>query len=94
MKYILVIDLQSGCLGCPCYRQTYVDDWEMNRATCEAMLRPLNYNEIVAKRPTWCPLKPLPEKLIPEMVMGNKYAMGCVNGWNDCLKEICDENMG
>ena len=33
-------------------------------------------------------LKPLPQKMIPEMVMGNKFAEGCVKGWNDCLEEI------
>ena len=37
------------------------------------------------------PIKPLPEKMIPEMVMGNKYAMGCVQGWNDCIDAITGE---
>ena len=37
------------------------------------------------------PMRPLPKKLIPEMVMGNEYAIGCANGWNDCLHEITGE---
>ena len=36
-------------------------------------------------------LRPLPEKMIPEMVMGNKFAEGCVQGWNDCIDEITGE---
>lgn len=32
--------------------------------------------------------RPLPEKMILEMVMGNKFAEGCVQGWNDCIEEI------
>ena len=36
-------------------------------------------------------IKPLPEKMIPEMVMGNKFAEGCVQGWNDCIDEIVGE---
>jgi len=34
-------------------------------------------------------LRPIPDKLIPEMVLGiNKFAEGCVQGWNDCIDEI------
>ena len=36
-------------------------------------------------------LRPLPEELIPEMVMGNAYAMEYAIGWNDCLDAITGE---
>ena len=36
-------------------------------------------------------IRPLPEKMIPEMVLGNKFAEGCVQGWNDCLEVILGE---
>lgn len=47
------------------------------------------YYDLVGKGD--CPLKPLPQKMIPEMVMGNKFAEGCVQGWNDCIDEIMGE---
>lgn len=37
------------------------------------------------------PIKPLPKRMIPEMVMGNKFAEGCVHGWNACLDAITGE---
>lgn len=36
-------------------------------------------------------IRPLPEKMIHEIDMGDKYAEGCVQGWNDCLDEILGE---
>ena len=38
-----------------------------------------------------CQLRPLPDKLIPEMVLGNAFARGCCQGWNDCINEITGE---
>lgn len=36
-------------------------------------------------------IKPLPEKMIYEIDMGDKFAEGCVQGWNDCIDEILGE---
>lgn len=45
----------------------------------------LNKKEMVNGR---AELRPLPQKMIPEMVMGSKFAEGCVKGWNDCIDAI------
>lgn len=42
--------------------------------------KPLNEK----KRPSWCPIRPVPEE-INRVSLGD---MGYKRGWNDCLKEI------
>lgn len=38
-------------------------------------------------RPDWCPLKPLPEKIIIENDMTD-YQCGMIDGRNQCINEI------
>lgn len=83
MKSILVIDTPQDCLACPCIK--LFSDFEY----CSVNMTPLGLHI-----PKWCPLRPMPEKMIPEMVLGNKFAEGCVQGWNDCLEEILGEDNG
>lgn len=91
MKVVLVIEEPNECIDCPCYRQTK-EDGELFE-DCKAMMMPLNWREVTEK-PSWCPLKPLPEskeiKPIPKgqthyQWMKNKHE---IIGWNNCLKEI------
>ena len=82
MKSILIIDTPKNCLDC----QLMVDGW------CYGVKADRTQDTISAKdRTCWCPLKDLPSKMIPEMVMGNKFAEGCVQGWNDCIDTITGE---
>lgn len=53
-KAILVLDMPNECDGCPCLNQKL---WE-----CQADKKRRSSDE----RPSWCPLKPLPEKLYVE----------------------------
>lgn len=39
-----------------------------------------------SKRPSWCPLRPLPEKKKHEEEIDYDY--GYIDGWNDCLEEL------
>ena len=78
MKAILVIDMPKNCSECPMFGNTH--DYQY----CEVT----DWITDGTYKPSWCPLKPMPEKMIAEMVMGNKFAEGCVQGWNDCLEEI------
>lgn len=41
-------------------------------------------------RPSWCPLKPMPEKLTESKVEWGE-SRGYQGGWNDCIEEIEDE---
>ena len=81
MKAVLVIDMPESC-G-PCRFST-----RGTHPFCIATDRTHLVDISKGDRPSWCPLKEMPKKMIPEMVMGNTYAEGIVKGWNDCLEEI------
>ena len=80
MKAILVIDMPDSCFHC---------QLELYGSQCGA-----NYKNTAGnanKRPSWCPLKPLPQErefgkrnILPIKVDGNSFALG----WNACLKEL------
>lgn len=55
MKTVLVIDMPIDCYDCPCY----FEDWDM----CEVC-----HEEAKADsgKPSWCPLKPLPNEITGE----------------------------
>lgn len=52
------------------------------------------YSEKSIKRPSWCPLKPMPKKKETDSTGTIEEYMlkGYDRGWNDCLKEISGEN--
>ena len=55
---------------------------------CPVMCRARGINH----RPTWCPLRPLPEKIdISEDELYEKQYMCFEGGWNACLDEITGE---
>lgn len=78
MKALYMVDVPKidDCESCPLYN--IEDVLDRTKIVCVADKEDGDV----------CPLRPLPKKLIPEMVLGNKFAEGCVQGWNDCLDEI------
>jgi hypothetical protein len=85
MKAILVLDeMPCACAECPLH--THVEfDYYYDESICLATGNEILDTTIVNRM---CPLKEMPNKMIPEMVIGNRYAEGIVKGWNDCLEEI------
>lgn len=84
MKAILVIDMPSNCLDCPC---------EYDYLTCKAIDHRLDYVDADNERPSWCPLKPLPkpmpyEQTDTQTVKAVKIDNGFRLGWNACLEEL------
>jgi hypothetical protein len=77
MKAILVIDMPSNCLDCPC---------EYDYMRCKATNYKLDYVNADTERQSWCPLKPLPHKL-----QADWYTNGYKEGFNACLDEITGE---
>ena len=83
MKAILVIDIPKDCYDCPCYYE--------DLGKCEAINKTVKADYDV--RPSWCPLRPLPErkdegsvlKPLPFEVYMYRY------GFNECLDEIMGE---
>ena len=82
MKAILVIDMPKGCCECNCA----ID-------LCHGTIPS---QEWYNKRPSWCPLRPMPEKKSIELACqkedaGNEYGAGLIVGWNDCIDEILEK---
>ena len=71
-KAILVMDMPSSCLQCELSTD---DDF-----TCFCVVNSLECSTV--SRPTWCPLKELPQK--QEDLPTNIYR----EGWNACIDKI------
>lgn len=74
MKAILVIDLPKNCAECKLMFLQGIGEGICNAVDWE-------------ERPSWCPLKPLPE---PKDIgyPNDDYDVGFGDGWDACLKEI------
>ena len=98
MKAILVIDIPKTCFGCPCYSFNA----RAKRFECDAKLYLKGKIGVVEldKKPSWCPLKPMPQELpSPYMMRQIQIAEGIqterppyteeyYKGYNDCINEI------
>ena len=74
-KAILVIDMPECCKNCMCYVLGAKNNFcEVTRFTI--------FDNIT--KPSWCPLKPVPDKV--EVFMDD-----CADGYNACLEEILGE---
>ena len=85
MKAILLIDMPRTCSNCPCY----VDDYFV----CAAAHKKMDMDTPDEGKPSWCPLKQLPEKqpFVPMQDERNTtqvFAAGFETGWNACIDEI------
>lgn len=90
-KAILVIDEPNECIDCPCYRQTK-EEGELFE-DCKAMMMPLNWREVTEK-PSWCPLKPLPEKRKLHQYVGDRcYHCRFFNGEKSSVGIACTNPM-
>lgn len=84
-KAILVIDeMPKRCLDCP----LIWDEMNNDIVRCSNGRR-LDENEdyIYKQKPSWCPLRPCPEKNTWD-VTENGYVTEFAEGWNACLEEI------
>ena len=73
-KAILVMDMPEKCMDCPC-------EYE---GRCEVKFGIyVSLNE----KPSWCPLKPMPEKREPNPLSDSNYFEAM--GWNACIDAIC-----
>ena len=77
MKAILVIDMPNNCEECKIiYLQGH------GESICDSV--------DWSKRPSWCPLRPLPQKR-KTSVDTDLFEQGVNYGWNACLDEILGE---
>lgn len=73
MKAILIVDIPKNCIQC--------------EITCQE-----NYirggSESYKERPSWCPLKPMPEPIKQHAIEGDDVTEAYIDAWNACLEEI------
>ena len=95
-KGIIVLDeIPKSCIDCPvCYHS---EDMSLGRFQYERLdrckLEPgeveqVYLEDILHKKPEWCPIKPMPEKVQQKEYCDNgRYD----KGWNECIDEIFKE---
>ena len=82
MKAIIVIDMPKVCGEC---RASFCGDvWYCYAGEYR---RPL-FTENIQEKPSWCPLRPLPQKMAVE---NRWFSKEHAEGWNACLDEITGE---
>ena len=74
MKAILVIDMPTSCRECPC------GDWNI----CSAIVK-THTNKMSEQREAWCPLKPMPERVVE-----NVWNKDWIAGWNAYYDTLTD----
>ena len=84
MKAILVIDeMPKNCDECPIRFSGEPNEW------CWYLKHGL---DDIKSKPSWCPLKPLPEKRELKEEWLNEYNRDeFADGWNACLNDITGE---
>lgn len=102
-KGIIVLDeIPKSCIDCPvCYHS---EDMSLGRFQYERLYRcklepeeveQVYLEDILHKKPEWCPIKPMPEKKSPmeqtvSPMITEQYEP-YDRGWNDCIDEIFKE---
>ena len=82
MKAVLVIEMPEHCMDCKLYRF----------GGCQAENKLLDFEEKhKIERPSWCPLKKLPDKKVP---YGSDLFNDYVRGYNDCRDDVEKESYG
>ena len=77
MKAFLVTEMPKCCNECKCN----FDHW----CSFDNFERHIDDLE---QKPKWCPLRPLPQKIVGKQA---KYIPAYSLGWNECIDEISGE---
>lgn len=87
-KAVLVMDMPESCFEC----NFLYCDGDTNLDSCQAREEARPVDSETYKKPDWCPLRELPEK-IPELESGYESIDRTLHreGWNDCLDRILGE---
>lgn len=90
MKSILIIDTPTRCFDCPLFTDDE-DDCHYGFCDNRNILKQKEAQEKVRfnEKPTWCPLRPLPQKIYA--VYRGDYEYGVADGWNACVDVIVGE---
>lgn len=78
-KSVLVIDTPENCCSC------YLCGFTLNLQYCRGKKKDI---KDTSTKPDWCPLKPLPEKMIIPRGARNTDDLEYASGYNTCINEI------
>lgn len=83
-KAVLIMDMPERCADCPLRNSE-----KTSYVCCYLTLKNISSTDYYDKKPDWCPLRELPEK-IPELKSGYEDLSTSIRrvGWNACLDEI------
>lgn len=92
MKAVLVIKMPSKCFNCPLHQSLDAEEGEhefMMFCNAEHWRESVTHTPVenLEERPSWCPLRPLPETKDVGYPIDD-YAVGFGDGWDACLREI------
>lgn len=92
MKALLLIDMPKDCIYCPVAHYNKLDEFtgcDIVGGKKYAMTTEKGYKE-TSCRPSWCPLKPLPQK--KDFEWADSFGIhNFKKGFNACLDEILGE---
>lgn len=92
MKAILVINMPKSCYKCPLMFDDGNGIWcGAERDKDGDMHMRVHYYCDENGRASWCPLKPMPERVTENVMKGmpnEDWQQLYDEGWNDCIKEI------
>ena len=85
-KAVLVMDLPERCADCPLRSSK-----KTSYVCCYLTLKNISSTDYYDKKPDWCPLRELPEK-IPNLEHGYENVEKSIIriGWNACLDMILE----
>lgn len=83
-KAVLILDSPTTCEECPIGNRSM--EWG-NLVACRKFEPYLKINLTPEVKPSWCPLKPMPEKK-KHSGIDSMYHVGEKNGWNAAIDAI------
>ena len=78
-KAMLIIDMPKSCDKCPVHSINTFGD---------ICCRGKDGRICLKEKPTWCPLREVPQKKEDNSVIYLERYEGYLEGWNDCVNEI------
>lgn len=98
VKGFITINIPVACISCPlCYKSEMIHIGEFKYQQLYRCGKEPDdiedgvLNNILYEKPSWCPIKPVPEKQTRDYPEYDKYITGYDDGWDDCLEEILGE---
>lgn len=89
MKSVLVIDTPESCFKCSLYEMYSDERGDIVNVRCAICRDRHEEYDWRKEKPSWCPLRPLPEKRTGDH--STEFMQGVEIGRNVCLDEITGE---